>query len=106
MIAAAVAALPLCVVAVRAPWYQPWYWVFLVLAGEMLLVILAGLLASILMAFGQGGRMRCGKCGSPMFFAGSHFDPHGSRRPRLTDGLVLALFVGLNGAVWCVLWAM
>jgi hypothetical protein len=47
--------------------------------------------------------MFCKQCGAPMFFAGQHFDPLGSRAPHWTDIAILAVFVGLNISVWIAL---
>jgi len=81
----------------------PWYYFVSILAGELLLVFLAGFLSSfLLMPFSVARTASCKKCGAPMFLAGRHFDPLGSATAHWSDIGVFVVFVGLNIAVWIV----
>ncbi len=102
VIAAAMAAIPLWVLSLRE--HFPWYYLISILAGELLLVLLAGIASSfLLMPFMTAGTSVCKKCGAPMFFAGQHFDPLGSSRPHWTDIVIFVVFVTLNIAIWVAL---
>jgi hypothetical protein len=102
VIAAATATVPLWVLSLRE--HFPWYYFISILAGELLLVFLAGFASSfLLMPFVTAGTALCKKCGAPMFLAGRHFDPLGSPRPHWNDIVVFAVFVGLNIVVWVAL---
>ena len=99
VLAAATATVPLWLFSLREQF--PWYYFVSILAGELLLVFLAGFLTSfLLMPINSAGTALCKKCGAPMFFAGRHFDPLGSPRPHWSDIVVFVVFVGLNIAVW------
>ena len=77
----------------------PWYYFVSILAGELLLVFLAGFLSSFfLIPF--TGTSACKKCGAPMSLTGQHFDPLGSQRPHWSDIVIFVVFIGLNIAVW------
>ncbi|HEY2082986.1 MAG TPA: hypothetical protein VGI88_09395 [Verrucomicrobiae bacterium] len=100
---ATTAAVPLWVSFLRQDF--PWYYFVSILAGELLLVFLSGLLSSFLLApftIASEAR-RCPKCGAPMFFAGQHFTSGGSDRPHYSDIVIFAVFIGLNVAVWITL---
>jgi hypothetical protein len=99
--AAATATVSLWLVSLCEPWHFPWYYLFSILAGELLLVFLAGFLSGLLlMPFSTRGTTLCKKCGAPMFFAGRHFDPLGSPKPHWSDMVLFVVFVGLNIVVW------
>jgi hypothetical protein len=101
LIVAAAATVPWWVVSLGDPWRCPWYYVFNILAGELLLWIFAGLLSSILLiSYSAKGTKVCPKCGATMFFAGRHFDPAGSARPHWSDLVIVAVFLGVNIFVW------
>ena len=101
MIAAATATVLLWLVSLCEPWNYPWYYLFSILAGELLFVFVAGLLSGLLlMPFTAGGTTVCKKCGAPMFCAGRHFDPLGSARPHWSDIVIFGFFVGLNIVAW------
>lgn len=102
-ILAAAATLPLWLVMQREPWGLPWYYVVCIFAGELLLVFGAGFLTSFLMMFDSVGTVLCRDCRAPMFFAGQHFDPLGSRIPHWKDIALFVVFTGLNVAVWLAL---
>lgn len=98
---AVVAALPLWLYLLCSSWRFPWYSLISVLAGELLLLILAGFLHSIFLApFTTGGAGICKKCGAPMFLAGRHFNPLGSTKPHWSDISVLVIFAAGNVCVW------
>ncbi len=79
----------------------PWYCFFGVLSGELLLIYLAGIPASILVALlSRQETRKCLQCGAPMFFAGRHFDPAGTSKPLAEDILLFAIFAGATAAVW------
>ncbi|MFZ2642308.1 MAG: hypothetical protein WA117_15020 [Verrucomicrobiia bacterium] len=102
VIAAATATIPLWVLSLREDF--PWYYFISILAGELLLVLLAGIASSFLLTlFMTAGTSVCKKCSAPMFFAGRQFDPLGSSRPHWTDIVVFVVFVALNVAVWVAL---
>jgi hypothetical protein len=99
--AAAAATVPLWLVTFLGRWRFPWYYVFCIFAGELLLVFAAGFILSIaLMPFSHPELGYCGKCGARLFFAGRHFDPSGSRTPHWKDIVIFVIFIGLNVAVW------
>jgi hypothetical protein len=101
VIAAATATVPWWLASICDPWHFPWYYLFSILAGELLLVFLAGFLFSFLeMPFTITETTLCKKCRAPMFLVGRHFDPLGSRRPHWRDIAIFVLFVGLNITVW------
>lgn len=103
ILAATTAAVPLWLRSLRQGF--PWYYFVSILAGELLLVFLAGFLSTFLLApftIASEAR-RCPKCGAPMFFAGRHFDPAGSDRPHYSDIVIFGVFVALNAAVWVAL---
>ena len=100
LIAAAVATVPLWLFSIRESW--PWYYLVSILAGELLLVFVSGLLSMFLTApftiFRQA--RSCPNCGAPLAFAGRHFDPIGSQRAHWSDMVIFVVFIGLNAAVW------
>jgi hypothetical protein len=101
IIAATVATIPLWVVSILNPWSFPWYYFFSIFAGELLMMFLAGFTCSFLLGpFAASGTTTCKQCGAPMFFAGRHFDPLGSKMPHWSDIVILVVFVGWNVAVW------
>jgi hypothetical protein len=102
-IMAAVATIPLWIITLREPWSFPWYYVICIFAGELLLMFGAGFLASFLLMFDSHGTTYCRDCHAPMFFAGRHFDPAGSRIPHWKDILLVIVFIMLNVAVWFAL---
>ena len=105
LIATTVAAFPLWLVSLFEPWHFPWYYLFSIFAGELLLVFAAGFLSSFfLMPFTSAGTTSCKKCRAPMFLAGRHFDPLGSPRPHWSDIVLFVVFVGLNIVVWLVIY--
>jgi len=99
MIAAATAALPLW-----GYWMHeklPWYYFPSLVAGELLLVYLAGFLAGLVTApFRGAAPSRCPQCRAPVMFAGRHFDPKGSARPHWGDIAIFGVFIALNAGVW------
>jgi hypothetical protein len=102
LLAAAVAAIPLWVFSLHEEF--PWYYFVSILAGELILVFMAGFLTSfLLMPLFTAGTTLCKNCRSPMFFAGQHFDPAGSDRPHWSDIVIVVFFIGLNVAVWIAL---
>lgn len=105
LIAATAAAFPLWLVSLSEPWQFPWYYLFSILAGELLLVFAAGFLSTpFLMPFASAGTTVCQKCRAPMFCAGRHFDPLGSARPHWTDVVLFVVFLALNIVVWLVIY--
>ena len=103
LIAAGVATIPLWLVSLLNPWNFPWYYLFGILSGELLLIFGAGFLSSVLvLPFIESADASCKQCRSPMFLAGRHFDPLGSSKPHWSDIVILIVFVGLNVAVWIV----
>ncbi len=79
----------------------PWYYFISILAGELILLILAGFISSFLLTpFTLRGTTRCPNCHALVFLAGRHFDPAGSLRPHWTDFAILVAFIGLNVVVW------
>jgi hypothetical protein len=100
LIAAGVAAVPLWLFSIYEDF--PWYYCVSILAGELLLVFVSGFLSMFLLApFTIVTQARyCPKCGSPLGFAGRHFDPLGSQRPHWRDIAIFIVFIALNIAVW------
>jgi hypothetical protein len=100
LIAAATATVPLWLLSLRAQY--PWYCFVSVLAGELLLLILAGFLIGFLRQFLMffTRTLICNKCGARMELNGRNFDPLGSTRPHWSDILLFAVFIGLNIWVW------
>jgi hypothetical protein len=101
VIAAATATVPIWIVTLREPWSFPWYYLFGIFAGELLLVFVAGFIPSVVLTpFSPSPLRHCRKCGAQMFFAGQHFDPLGSRTPHWKDVVIFVIFIGLNVMVW------
>jgi len=99
--AAMTAALPLWIYSMGEPLHFPWYYFVSVLAGELLLVIVAGLVSGLALApFTDRGTSICKSCGAPMFFAGRHFNPAGSKKPHWSDVVIFVVFLAFNVAVW------
>jgi len=97
LFAAAGAAISLWVISLGDPWHLPWYYLFCILAGEFVLLILIGLATSLLlMPFTMRGTQVCKNCGKLMFLAGRHFDPLGSSKPHWSDIVMFAIFVTAN----------
>ncbi|MEN6306620.1 MAG: hypothetical protein ABFD91_02590 [Anaerohalosphaeraceae bacterium] len=97
LFAAAGAAIPLWIISLGDPWRLPWYYLFCILAGELVLLILVGLAAGLLlMPFTMRGTQVCKNCGAAMFLAGRHFDPLGSSKPHWSDIVMFAIFVAMN----------
>jgi DNA-directed RNA polymerase subunit RPC12/RpoP len=84
----------------RAPWDLPWYYFFCIFAGELILLFISGFLLSMVKIISgtRTATMRCSACGASMTFRGRHIAK--SKTPRLTDYVVLILFLTLNVAVW------
>jgi len=99
-IAVLVATIPITIVMMRKPWDYPWYWVFPIIAGEILAVFMAGMLCSFAYVFVRIGTNWCRHCGGKTFFAGRHFDPAGSRDPHTADVILFAVFLALNAILW------
>jgi len=98
LLAAAAAAIPLWLAALREGF--PWYYLGGILAGELLLVFLAGFLSGlVLLPFTKPPGV-CKECGAPMVLAGRHFDPAGSQRPHWSDIAIAIVFAALNIALW------
>src|SRR5665213_1882203 len=97
LITAATATVPLWLFSLYVQF--PWYYFISILAGELLLIYLAGFFAGFLLLPFRG-TFRCKQCGAPMSLAGRHFDPAGSLRPHWSDIVILVVFIGLNIAVW------
>jgi len=78
-----------------------WYYLFQILAGELLLIFLSGFMSTfLLLPFTFWRTRHCPECGAPTFFAGQHFDPLGSPRPHWSDIIVFVVFVSCNVVVW------
>jgi hypothetical protein len=102
--AAAMAALPLWVVSLCEPWHFPWYGFTGILAGELLLVIVAGHVSSFVLAlFSPNPGRPCDQCGAPVFHAGRHFDPLGATRPDPADIRIFIIFCAANLLLWILL---
>jgi DNA-directed RNA polymerase subunit RPC12/RpoP len=103
VIAAFLAALALSFVLFRTPWKFPWYYFFCIFAGELLLLFVAGFPLSLFkLATGAGSiTRRCPACGAQMTFRGRHITK--SQTPRLTDYVLLFLFIAANVCVWLIL---
>jgi hypothetical protein len=96
------ATVPLWLVSLYKPWAFPWYYLFGIFSSELLLLIFMGFLSSLLfIPFTAGGP--CKECGSPMYFAGRHFDPLGSKKPHWKDFVIFGLFACANIVIWCAL---
>jgi hypothetical protein len=104
LLVAGVATIPLWLMFLREPWRFPWYFLFCILAGEIMLFFLIGFFLSFffLMPWTSIRTRRCKKCGAPMFMAGSHFDPKGSKLPNWDDIIMFFAFVGINIAIWVI----
>jgi len=102
-----IAAIPLWWVSLGEPYCFPWYYGFSIVAGELLLAFVAGMILSILLIPARWRSGTCRQCDAPMMFTGRHFDPEGSGQPHWTDFVAFAVFVTLNAAVWLkyVVWA-
>jgi hypothetical protein len=96
-LAAAVAALPLAVLAVRI---LGLYGIIPAVAAEMLAMYAAGVVTSLLMVFDKRGTIFCGECGGRMQLWGSHFDPAGDKDSHYTDFVMLGVFALLNVVFW------
>lgn len=78
---------------------QRFTWKFLlsIPVVEFVLLFLVGFVLTVLwMPIEAFMTSRCGKCGAPMFLAGRHFDPAGSKRPHWTDIVISILFLAVN----------
>ena len=94
------ASLPVTVVAMRSPWNFSWYCVFPILAAEILALIAAGIISSVILLIDRNGTDVCSKCGGEMFLAGRHFNPAGDETPHYSDFIVLAVFIVINVLFW------
>src|SRR6267142_1379497 len=91
-IAAAIATIPLWIASFFGPLHLPWYYLFSIFAGELLLVYASGFICSFLSApFNGAGH--CKKCRAPMVLCGRHFDPLGSKNSHWTDKIIFIVFL-------------
>jgi len=101
VIVAFVAAVPWWLVLIRDPWDVPRYYLLNIFAGELLLFYPAEYFSSLARTIFLARPMnKCSKCGAPMFFAGRHFDPLGSKKPHWTDIVLFVLFIIENIIIW------
>jgi hypothetical protein len=80
----------------REPWGLPWYSVFSIYAGELLLFFVSGFPLSLI--GGLGRRRRCKKCKAPVLLAGRYFKY--TESPWLEDYGLFAIHAVLNAVIW------
>ena len=100
-LSAGIATIPLWLRSLFEPWNLSWYYLFCIYAGELLLFFASGFILTIPnMILTEKRTKQCKKCGAPMFPAGAHFDPKGSKYPQKSDFAIFSIFAVLNIIVW------
>jgi hypothetical protein len=94
LFAAILATIPVTFWLVRPPWSLPWYYGFCILAGEVLLLMIAGVPITLLSIGSNGIARYCHSCGAVMTFKGRHFTK--SSKPKPIDITIFCLFLVLN----------
>jgi hypothetical protein len=82
----------------RAPLSLPWYYIFGIFAGELLVLFIAGLALTLFFIVAGSIIHRCPSCGAPMTLCGRHFTK--SQKPRWNDSVLLLFFIAMNIAIW------
>jgi hypothetical protein len=92
------AALPLWLFAMFSDLNLPWYHFFGILASEMILFYVVGLITGLVLAFRSIRPTKCPKCDSVLALAGSYFDD--KEKMNLDDLVFTIIYIGINAGVW------